>query len=138
MRSEFIRIYKSVHTWTGIIAGMALFIAFYAGAITIFKAPLARSGEGTSGRAPAILANERQRGGRLGLLVSSIVGPFTGELRASGEVPDIANQNILHRPTVVMTGGDLDCDRLGRGFACGESDRPFLEIVGHHSLDRTA
>ena len=42
MRSEFIRIYKSVHTWTGIIAGMALFIAFYAGAITIFKAPLAR------------------------------------------------------------------------------------------------
>lgn len=42
MRSEFIRIYKSVHTWTGIVAGMALFIAFYAGAITLFKAPLAR------------------------------------------------------------------------------------------------
>lgn len=42
MRSEFIRIYKSVHTWTGIVAGMALFIAFYAGAITIFKEPLAR------------------------------------------------------------------------------------------------
>ncbi len=42
MHSEFIRIYKSVHTWTGIVAGMALFIAFYAGAITIFKEPLAR------------------------------------------------------------------------------------------------
>lgn len=42
MRTEFIRIYKSVHTWTGIVAGMALFIAFYAGAITIFKEPLAR------------------------------------------------------------------------------------------------
>lgn len=42
MRSEFIRIYKAVHTWTGIVAGMALFIAFYAGAITIFKEPLAR------------------------------------------------------------------------------------------------
>lgn len=42
MRSEFIRIYKVVHTWTGIVAGMALFIAFYAGAITIFKEPLAR------------------------------------------------------------------------------------------------
>jgi uncharacterized iron-regulated membrane protein len=42
MRTEFIRIYKSVHTWTGIVAGMALFIAFYAGAITIFKAPLER------------------------------------------------------------------------------------------------
>jgi uncharacterized iron-regulated membrane protein len=42
MRSEFIRTYKAVHTWTGIVAGMALFIAFYAGALTIFKEPLAR------------------------------------------------------------------------------------------------
>ncbi|MCB6184578.1 PepSY domain-containing protein [Leeia sp. TBRC 13508] len=40
MRSEFIRIYKSVHTWTGIIAGLALFIAFYAGAFAVFKAPI--------------------------------------------------------------------------------------------------
>ncbi len=42
MRADFIRIYKVVHTWTGIVAGMALFIAFYAGAITVFKEPLAR------------------------------------------------------------------------------------------------
>ncbi|MCK6395146.1 PepSY domain-containing protein [Zoogloea sp.] len=42
MRTEFVRIYKAVHTWTGIIAGMALFIAFYAGALTVFKEPLAR------------------------------------------------------------------------------------------------
>ncbi|MBV2160526.1 PepSY-associated TM helix domain-containing protein, partial [Achromobacter denitrificans] len=42
MRTDFVRIYKSVHTWTGIIAGMALFIAFYAGALTVFKEPLAR------------------------------------------------------------------------------------------------
>lgn len=41
MRSEFVRIYKAIHTWTGIITGMALFIAFYAGALTIFKEPLA-------------------------------------------------------------------------------------------------
>lgn len=41
MRSDIIRIYKSVHTWTGIITGMALFIAFYAGALTVFKEPLA-------------------------------------------------------------------------------------------------
>ena len=42
MRAEFIRIYKIVHTWTGIVAGIALFIAFYAGALTVFKEPLAR------------------------------------------------------------------------------------------------
>jgi len=38
--SELIRIYKAVHTWTGILTGMALFIAFYAGAITLFKEQL--------------------------------------------------------------------------------------------------
>ena len=42
MRSEVIRVYKAVHTWAGIVAGMALFIAFYAGALTIFKEPLSR------------------------------------------------------------------------------------------------
>lgn len=42
MRTDFVRIYKSIHTWTGIITGMALFIAFYAGALTVFKEPLAR------------------------------------------------------------------------------------------------
>ncbi|WP_367067174.1 PepSY-associated TM helix domain-containing protein [Oryzisolibacter sp. LB2S] len=42
MRADYIRIYKSVHTWTGILAGMALFIAFYAGALTVFKEPLRR------------------------------------------------------------------------------------------------
>lgn len=42
MRSDIIRVYKSVHTWTGILSGMALFIAFYAGALTIFKEPLTR------------------------------------------------------------------------------------------------
>lgn len=40
MRADFIRIYKSVHTWTGIVSGMALFIAFYAGALTVFKEPI--------------------------------------------------------------------------------------------------
>jgi uncharacterized iron-regulated membrane protein len=37
MRSDVIRVYKTVHTWTGIVAGLALFIAFYAGAVTMFK-----------------------------------------------------------------------------------------------------
>lgn len=38
--SEIIRIYKSLHTWVGIIAGLGLFIAFYAGAFAVFKEPL--------------------------------------------------------------------------------------------------
>lgn len=42
MRTDVIRVYKTVHTWTGIVAGLALFIAFYAGALTVFKEPLTR------------------------------------------------------------------------------------------------
>jgi len=41
VRADILRIYKDVHTWTGIIAGLALFIAFYAGALTVFKHDLA-------------------------------------------------------------------------------------------------
>lgn len=42
MRSEVVRLYKTVHTWTGVVAGMFLFVCFYAGALTMFEEPLAR------------------------------------------------------------------------------------------------
>ena len=42
IRTDVIKMYKEVHSWVGIIAGLALFIAFYAGAITMFEEPLQR------------------------------------------------------------------------------------------------
>ncbi|KAA5604322.1 PepSY domain-containing protein [Roseospira marina] len=42
MQADVLRVYKTVHTWTGIVSGLALFIAFYAGALTVFKEPIAR------------------------------------------------------------------------------------------------
>ncbi len=42
MRTDIIKVYKDVHIWVGIISGLALFIAFYAGAITMFEKPLER------------------------------------------------------------------------------------------------
>ncbi|SEN69067.1 Uncharacterized iron-regulated membrane protein [Sphingomonas gellani] len=42
MRTDIVKMYKDVHSWVGIIAGLALFIAFYAGAITMFEEPLNR------------------------------------------------------------------------------------------------
>ena len=32
MRSEILKTYRVLHTWTGLVSGMALFVAFYAGA----------------------------------------------------------------------------------------------------------
>lgn len=42
IRADIIKLYKTVHTWTGITCGFALFIAFYAGALTMFQEPVAR------------------------------------------------------------------------------------------------
>lgn len=36
MKAATLRTFLSLHTWMGLIAGLALFIAFYAGAITVF------------------------------------------------------------------------------------------------------
>ena len=40
--SDIIKVYKDVHTWAGIVCGLMLFIAFYAGAITMFEKPPVR------------------------------------------------------------------------------------------------
>jgi len=40
MKASTLRTYISVHTWVGLVAGFALFIAFYTGAITIFTKEL--------------------------------------------------------------------------------------------------
>lgn len=37
VRSDILRVYQNVHTWTGIIAGLFLFIGFFAGSITMFR-----------------------------------------------------------------------------------------------------
>lgn len=42
IRADIVKLYKTVHTWTGITCGFALFVAFYAGALTMFQEPIAR------------------------------------------------------------------------------------------------
>ncbi len=37
MKAQTLRAYQWVHTWTGIVAGLALFVAFLAGALTMFQ-----------------------------------------------------------------------------------------------------
>ncbi|MGC5953811.1 PepSY domain-containing protein, partial [Ralstonia pseudosolanacearum] len=36
MKSATLRLYQTLHTWVGLMAGWALFIAFFAGSITVF------------------------------------------------------------------------------------------------------
>ena len=36
LKSSTLRTFTTLHTWVGLVAGFALFVAFYAGAITVF------------------------------------------------------------------------------------------------------
>ena len=42
IRSDVVRTYRDIHSWVGIVCGLFLFIAFYAGAITMFEEPIRR------------------------------------------------------------------------------------------------
>lgn len=53
IRSDVIRLYKDVHGWVGIVSGLALFIAFYAGSITMFETALQRWASPPPSLAPA-------------------------------------------------------------------------------------
>lgn len=42
MRNDVVRMYREIHSWVGIICGLFLFVAFYAGAISMFETSLQR------------------------------------------------------------------------------------------------
>ena len=46
------KLYKAVHSWTGLVCGLLLFVAFYASAITMFNGPVARWAEPPHGTIP--------------------------------------------------------------------------------------
>lgn len=58
IRSDILRTYQSVHTWTGITTGLLLFIAFFAGALTMFKSPITQWAVPENHVLPAISAGQ--------------------------------------------------------------------------------
>ena len=53
MRTDIVRTYKDIHSWVGIVSGLMLFIAFYAGSVTMFEKPLERWATPPSALSPA-------------------------------------------------------------------------------------
>ena len=120
MRADYIRIYKSVHTWTGILTGMALFIAFYAGALTVFKEPLTRWATPPAvvapvplEEAPALIARTLQarpdvaKGFSIHLQdAEHVPARMTWEVR-DGQADDHDESSIRHHVAYLGAGGDL-------------------------------
>ena len=40
IRADIVRMYREIHSWVGIVCGLFLFVAFYAGSVTMFERPL--------------------------------------------------------------------------------------------------
>lgn len=40
IRPDIVQVYREVHSWVGILCGLFLFVAFYAGSISMFEQPL--------------------------------------------------------------------------------------------------
>ncbi len=58
IRGDIIRTYQSIHTWTGIITGLVLFIGFYAGSLTMFKPAIEQWATPTVQELPQIPINK--------------------------------------------------------------------------------
>ncbi len=54
IRADILRTYLALHSWVGICAGLLLFIGFFAGALTVFKTPLARWSSPPALQMPAV------------------------------------------------------------------------------------
>ena len=59
IRSDIVRTYQSIHTWTGITTGLLLFICFFAGALTMFQQSLQSWAEAPRVSLPALADSER-------------------------------------------------------------------------------
>ncbi|ANI21706.1 hypothetical protein AB870_21855 [Pandoraea faecigallinarum] len=60
MRAQTLRQYLSVHTWAGIVAGFALFVAMLGGALTVFHHEIERWEQPATRHAPLTLAQTEQ------------------------------------------------------------------------------
>lgn len=58
IRGDIIRTYQSIHTWTGIITGLVLFIGFYAGSLTMFKPAIEQWATPTAQELPQVSVNQ--------------------------------------------------------------------------------
>lgn len=54
MKARTLRVFTTVHTWTGLICGLALFIAFYTGSLTMFYGAIERWSQPELRRPPVV------------------------------------------------------------------------------------
>jgi uncharacterized iron-regulated membrane protein len=87
VRPTILRTYQSLHTWTGICAGLLLFIGFYAGSLTMFKHQLQQ------------------------WIAPAPVQHLTGASPDLQRWQQLLDQTLSAHPTELVTGFELDLTR---------------------------
>ncbi len=112
MRQDVLKTYKDVHSWVGIIAGMFLFIAFMAGALTMFRTPLTRWATPPSAQFSAPLPVDRTEE-----LVAAVAAQhpkaadrYTIQLEPGPEMPARLFWSEGGRRAQTLTGANLSAD----------------------------
>ena len=136
--SDIIKVYKDVHIWVGIACGLMLFIAFYAGAITMFEKPLERWATPPSQLAPAppladtqallaaVLAEHPQAGQRYSIIIDpSPDQPARLIWSERGQKP----RQWIEYGASFAPDGSLQTERLRKSPAAGVVDR-MHQFVG--------
>lgn len=136
--SDIIKIYKDVHIWIGIVCGLMLFIAFYAGAITMFEKPLERWATPPSGLAAApplrdaekllaaVLAGHPQAARRHSIIIEpSPDQPARVIWAERGKRP----RELIEYGASFAPDGSLQTEKLRKASAAGLVDR-MHQFVG--------
>lgn len=130
--SDIVKVYKDVHIWIGIVCGLMLFVAFYAGAITMFEKPLERWAtppsalaaapplEDTEKLLAAVLAEHPQAAGRYAIVVD--IAPDQPARVIWSERGDRPRERIEYGASFAADGS-LQTERLRKAAAAGLVDR---------------
>ena len=130
--SDIVKVYKDVHIWVGIVCGLMLFIAFYAGAITMFEKPLERWAAPPSALAEAppledaeqllaaVLAGYPQAANRYAIVVD--IAPDQPARVIWSERGSRPRESIEYGASFAADGS-LQTERLRKSVAAGLVDR---------------
>jgi len=138
VRADILRTYQGLHTWTGIIAGLVLFIGFYAGSLTMFKHEIQQWSEPT--KAPVttpITANYQS-------LIDKAVEQYPEQMNAGFELDLLTHDAPLSWYTKGQARGmHLDnqiqtahLDQQGQLLTTDQAEHKLADLIDY--LHRTA
>lgn len=136
MRQDVVKTYKDVHSWVGIVSGMFLFIAFFAGALTMFREPLTRwaTPPSTQFSAPVPLERVEELIAAVAITHPKAADSYTIQLEPGPEMPARLYWNEGQRREPKLMGANLAPDGTLEVHPVQESKLGYLADELHRRV----